>query len=102
MSDSRYYRQGKASALNITASTQLLVVQAEFCRGQARLVRINVLVAGTTPGSANDSATIAGAATANQLCAIPNVVGSFLVDFPIMAGLTITPGASQVVAVSYD
>jgi hypothetical protein len=102
MSDGQYFRQGKASALNISAPTQVSVVSKDQAIGQSRIVRVNVVVAGTTAGSVNDSATVAGAVAANEIESIPSVVGPILLDFPIFAGIVIIPGTGQVVSVSYD
>ena len=103
MSDGFFTRQGRCSALNITAATTLQTNQTPFIGSPVgRVVRVNVLVAGSTAGSINDSLTPAGANATNQVFVIPNTVGSYLVDFPILAGITITPGAGQTVAVSYD
>lgn len=102
MSDGQYFRQGKASQLNIAAATLVLAVPKDFSIGQARLVRVNVIVAGTTVGSVNDAATVAGAAASNQIFVAPNAVGSYLVDFPIFNGIVVTPGTGQTLAVTYD
>ena len=102
MSDALYFRQGKGAALNITAPTQVSVVSPNQSIGQARIVRVIVTAAGSTVGSVNDSATIAGASAANQIAAIPNVVGPILIDFPILAGLVVTPGTGQVLSVTYE
>lgn len=102
MSDGTYIRQGKGSALSITAATVVSTVPADFARGQARLCRVNVLVAGTAAGSVNDAATVAAVATANLVYVIPNTLGPVLVDFPIMSGIVVTPGAGQTVAITYD
>ncbi len=102
MSDGIYVRQGRASSLNIATPTVVATVPTDFARGQCRLARVSVVVAGTTPGSVNDAATVAAAAPANQVCAIPNTAGSFLVDFPMLSGIVVTPGTGQTVAVTYD
>ena len=102
MSDALYIRQGKGYTLNITAATQVVVTPPDFSLGQGRLVRVQVLVAGSTNGAAYDSATVAGAAVANQIGAWPNTVGSYLIDMPFTKGLVVTPGTGQTVAVSYD
>ena len=102
MSDGMNMRQGRSIAFDISAATQVSIVSKDQTLANARLVRVNVLVAGTTVGSANDSATIAGASVANQLTAIPNVLGPMLVDAPVQAGIVVTPGAGQVVTVTYD
>jgi hypothetical protein len=102
MSDGQYFRQGHASALNIATTTVVSTVPPDFSRAQARLVRINVVVAGSAPGNAYDAATAAGAIAGNLIAVIPNTVGIYLVDFPIQAGILIVPGTGQTVAVSYD
>jgi hypothetical protein len=102
VSDGQYFRQGKSSALNISTPTLVVAVSKDQSLAQARVVRVNVLVAGTTAGTVNDSASVAGAGAANEIAALPNVVGPILIDFPILAGLVIVPGTGQVVSVSYD
>lgn len=102
MSDATYFRQGKGSMLNISAPTVVLAVSKDQSIGQARAMRVSVTTAGTTAGSVNDAATVAAAAAGNLIAAIPNTVGVFLVDFPLLAGLVIVPGTGQVVSVSYD
>ena len=102
MSDGVYIRQGKSAWLNISAATQVATVPKDFAIGQCRLVRVNVLVAGTAAGAAYDAATTASVAAANQIGAWPNTVGSYLIDMPCLAGIVIAPGAGQTVSVSYD
>lgn len=105
MSDGVFVSQGKNSALNISAATVLNGGNSPglYSTGpKARIQRVIVLVAGSTVGGAYDSPTVAGAAAANQLAVIPNAVGSYLIDMPCFAGLTVIPGTGQVLAVSYD
>lgn len=85
---------GRSSALSVTAAT---VVKSS----SGRLARISVIVAGTAAGSANDTATTATAAAANQIFVIPNTVGIFELDWPCLAGIVVTPGTGQTVAVSF-
>jgi Mg2+/citrate symporter len=101
MSDGVNMRQGRSIALNIAAPTQVSQVSKDQTLANARLVRVNVVAVGTAPGSVNDTGN--GTATAaNLLTAIPNVLGPFLVDAPVQAGIFVTPGAAQVVTVTYD
>ncbi|PLT18735.1 hypothetical protein [Ralstonia mannitolilytica] len=102
MSDGVYIRQGKSSALNITAAQVVATVPKDFALGQCRLARVQVLVAGTTGGAAYDSASLTGNTVANQIGAWPNTVGSYPIDMPCVNGIVIVPGAGQTVAVSYD
>lgn len=82
------------SQLNIAAATLIKAAPG-------KLVTVSVVVAGTTAGSVNDSATIVGAAAANQIGALPNTVGVFTFWFPFFSGLVITPGTGQTLAVSW-
>lgn len=96
-SDSGTYVAGKHSVLDITA--------AILVRGSpGRLVSISVLVAGTTVGSANDSASISGASAANQIAVIPEAVTAepLVINWPCANGIVITPGTGQTLAVSYS
>lgn len=102
MSDAMNMRQGRSIEMNIAAATQVSTVSKDQTLANARLVRVNVVVAGTAPGSVNDTATAGGANAANVLTAIPNVLGPFLVDAPVISGILVTPGAGQVVTVTYD
>lgn len=102
MSDATYIRQGKGSMLNISTPTVVKAVTPDQSLAQARVVRLSVTVAGTTPGTVNDCATVAAAAIANQIAVIPNTAGSVLIDFPLLAGLVVVPGTGQTVGVTYD
>jgi hypothetical protein len=88
---------GLDSVLNITAAT---LVKAT----PGRLAQISVLVVGTTVGSANDAATVAGAATANQIGVIPEAVTTspLVFNWPCTAGIVVTPGTGQTLAVSFS
>lgn len=85
---------GSSAQYNITAAT---VVKAT----PGRLVRIDVITAGSAAGTANDCATTGAAAVGNQIASIPNTVGSIELDWPCATGIVIVPGTSQVLAVSY-
>lgn len=86
--------KGKTPALDITAAA---VIKAT----PGRLMRISVLVAGSTTGTANDVATTAGAAVANQFFTIPTAVGTYDVDWPCATGIVVVPGTGQTLAVSF-
>ena len=102
MSDGSYIRQGKSSALNITAATVVATVPKDFALGQGRLARVQVLVAGSAGGAAYDATSVTGNTAANQIGAWPNTIGTYTIDMPFLAGLVIAPGSGQTVAVSYD
>lgn len=92
---------GTKSALNVTSAI-LLDATGVSSYAPRRISHVHVLVAGTTNGSVNDAASIAGASASNQIFSIPNTVGIYLVDFPCMAGIVVTPGTGQTLAISYD
>ena len=93
---------GSKSTLNISGTPQLVSNTTTSSYSERRIARVNVLVAGTAPGSVNDAATVALAALANQVFVVPNVAGTYYLDFPMLSGIVITPGTGQTVAVSYD
>lgn len=92
---------GSKSALAIT-TPQLLDTTGVSSYTARRVSHVHVLVAGTAPGSVNDANTVAAAAAANQVFVIPNVLGIYLVDFPCINGIVVTPGTGQTLSVSYD
>lgn len=85
---------GTNTSSALTASTQVNV-------GPARLVSLSVIVAGSAAGGVYNSATTGGAGTGNQICAIPNTVGVFQIGAELTAGIVVTPGSGQTVAVTY-
>ncbi len=80
---------------NITGAVQLVK------GGPGRVCRISVNTAGSTVGLVSDVATTGGVAAANLIATIPDTVGVYDIDMPILNGLVITPGTGQVLAVSY-
>jgi hypothetical protein len=95
MSDGFFVRQGQSSWLNITAATVVKPIPG-------RIVRVQVLVAGTTVGAIFDSNTLTGNGAPNWVGAAPNTIGSYLIDHPCTVGVTVSPGAGQTLAVTYD
>lgn len=82
---------------NLTAGATLVK------KGPGRLFSIITNVAGAN-GTASDSATTGGVATANLICNIPatlNNVINFETGCPFTQGLVITAGAAQVLTVTY-
>lgn len=87
--------QGLSATLNLTTAT---VVKP----APGRVQRVTVLVAGSAAGAVYDSALPSGNGASNQVASIPNVVGSYLIDFPCAQGICVAPGTGQTLAVSYD
>ena len=84
------------SQLNITAAGA--VVKATG----GKLVTITVSVAGAA-GAVYDNNALGGTNTAaNQIGAIPAVIGVYTFWFPFLTGLVIVPGAAQVCSVSFE
>lgn len=92
---------GTKSLLNITTAVMLDAVTVSSYAAR-RISHVHVLVAGSTAGSVSDCATLGAVAASNLVFSIPNTVGIYLVDFPMILGIAITPGTGQVVSVSYD
>lgn len=88
---------GAKNAPNLTVATLV-----KGARGT--LLGLQVIVAGSAPGSVNDSATIAGAATANEIAVIPNSVGGVSIaanGIACVNGIVVTPGTGQTVVAIY-
>jgi len=81
------------SRLNISADT---VIKAS----KGYIAVVNVLVAGAA-GEIHDCATVAAAANANRVAAIPATVGIHVLNFPCANGIVYKVGAGQVISVSY-
>ena len=85
--------QGVLVLNNVSAATVVAT-------GQGRLVRISVITAGTTAGTAYDATR--AAATTDPILTIPNTVGVIEVNCPTNNGIVILPGTGQVVTVIYS
>jgi len=83
-----------SSRLNITSAT---VVKASA----GYVARMNVIVAGSAPGTLNDVLTTGAAAAANQIAVLPNTVGTYTIEFPANTGIVVVPGTGQTIAISY-
>lgn len=86
---------GNSNRAAISASTLVL-------SKPGRLVNLIVTTAGSTVGSAYDAPSVATAASTNVVYSIPNTVGVYPINCPLMYGLVITPGTGQVVTVTYS
>ena len=87
--------KGISTALNLSASTVVKATPGRVCK-------VNVITAGSAPGTINDCATTGAIATSNQVATIPNTVGQYDIDFPCLVGITYGLGTGQVVAISYN
>jgi hypothetical protein len=88
---------GTKTQLNITTATVVQTVAA----GAQRIVKFVVNVAGAA-GGIYDASTTGGASAASLIAVMPATVGVYEVNFPVASGIVVSPGASQVVAVSYQ
>ena len=70
--------------------------------GTGTLVRISVIVAGTSQGYIYDQVSTSAGTSAEYLCAIPNTVGIFEVHLRFSLGLIMEPGLDQTVLISYS
>jgi len=85
---------GQFASYNITAAKVVKV-------GAGRVIRVNVLVAGSAAGTVNDCATTGAAAIGNEIASIPNTVGEVLLEWPCAIGIVVVPGTGQTLSVSY-
>lgn len=96
--DGALYSAGAAnSALNITATT---VVKA----APGRVTRVVVVATAAAASTVNDCTTTGAVAAANTILNIPasTTVGTvYIVDWPCSQGITVAPGASVTLAISY-
>lgn len=90
-----YAPRPTSTKLNVSAQT---VVKAS----PGNVYVISVTTAGTTAGTVNDSATVAGVAASNLIGSFEAVGIYAFYDFPCVNGITITPGTGQVLSVSYS
>jgi hypothetical protein len=84
--------------LNLAAGTTVVKAQP------GRLVRLSIITAASTGGSANDCKTTAAVAIANQVLTIPaNALAGTIyeLDWPMLTGITIVVGTSGVIACYY-
>ena len=88
----------KLSTLNITAAT--VVKAAPGYVGQLSVVTVGDA---TTVGAVYDNSLTTGLSAANKIFTIPNVVGSYPVNFPAAVGIVVVPGTvGQVVALAFN
>jgi hypothetical protein len=85
---------GATTALNVTTTTLLKA-------NPGRLVRIDVVVAGSTAGAAYDTNATGSTAASNQICSIPNTVGPIWLDWPAQVGIVLSPGTGRTLAAAY-
>jgi hypothetical protein len=65
-----------------------------------RIATVSVTLAGTSPGTIYDGATLT--AMTKPIGVIPNTTGVLKVNLPVSFGLLVVPGAGQVVTVGYS
>lgn len=83
-----------ASALDISAAATVKATPG-------RVHTVSVVTAGAA-GALHDVAAHASAAAANKVATIPAAVGVYPLNWPCLLGISVVPGAGQVVAVSYS
>jgi len=86
--------QGTVTSATVSADTLVLT-------GKGYLVRISVIVAGSTAGGVYNTNATASAATANQLIVIPNTVGILSAGLVFTTGLVIKVGSGMSLNVTY-
>lgn len=69
--------------------------------GSGRIVILSVIVPGSG-GTIHDSTTVNDANNSNAICAIPDVVGIYAVNFPFTNGLVVKPASASIVSITYS
>ena len=88
--------KGNQSLLNVTTATGPTVVKAT----PGRVAKVNVITAGAAVGGVYDQ-NVVTPLSASQLLVIPTAVGTIDVDFPTLIGIMVSPGAGQLIAISF-
>lgn len=87
--------KGLSTHYNLTSATTIKA-------SPGRVAKLSVLVAGSAAGSINDCADVASTSTANEIAITQTTVGVYDIDWPCAAGISITPGTGQTLALSYE
>jgi len=83
---------------NTTATT---AAPALVFVGKGRLLRVSVIVPGTTTGLIHNCNSLDIATQANALYAIPNVMGVYSCGLVFNSGIVVVPGTGQVLNITY-
>ena len=89
-------------AINGTKTYVAISANTLVNQGASRIVRISVIVAGSTTGSLYDASSVAGAVSGNIVATIPEAVGIYEMNIPTINGIVVKPGTSMVLAVVYS
>jgi hypothetical protein len=98
--------QGPIQTIDYTDGTQIAysVNQPTVVKAAAGMLAfINVVTPGTGVGTIYDSASTANCNTGNAVTPIPDTAGGSVVQLgiPVKAGITVQPGAGQMLTVVY-
>jgi hypothetical protein len=85
--------QGLTSVSGITSATTVK-------SSAGRVVNVNVIVAGSANGTIYDA--VSSTITSYPVYKIPNTVGVYVINFPVLYGIYVVPGTGQTVSVSYS
>ena len=79
-----------------------IVAQSLVSTNAGRVVVVSVIVAGSSTGLIYDASSISTATSQRLIAAIPNTVGVFTLNMPVLYGIVVTPGTGMTVAISYS
>jgi hypothetical protein len=90
------FTDGTTVAFNVN---QPKVIKA----GGGMIASINVVTPGTGVGTVYDTNSTANCTTANAVCPIPDTAGGLSIGLgiPVKTGITVQPGAGQMITVVY-
>jgi hypothetical protein len=95
ISQTSLFLNGKQSRPAISATT--VVSQTS-----GRIVRVAVLADGITMGTIYDASSAATASAANAIAVIPLLRGIYEINMPVVNGIVITPGTTQIITAIYS
>jgi hypothetical protein len=89
-------------ALNGTKTSVAISGQKIVSQGAGRVVRVSVTTAGSANGTIYDAASTTTATSTAVIASIPQAIGVYEFNIPVVNGIVISPGTSQVLTLIYS
>lgn len=88
-------------AVTGTNASAPLAARSLVASGNGRLLRVDVTVAGSGPGSVEDAGSVDATDGVPLVAQVPNQVGTYILFRQYSAGLVVKPGTGQTLQVFY-
>lgn len=89
-------------ALSGNKSSVAVSAQRVVSQGAGRVLRVSVTTLGVTTGAIYDASTTTTATSTTIIAIIPEAVGVYEFNIPVVNGIVVTPGTSQVLTLVYS